>query len=126
MHIIYNFQKFKFAIIIKKSSAANPQQKGKWGSDWKNIISETIVPCGNYKCTIINVKTADHRDAERIAQKITSIDTCILINKCEAFQHNVNYCEIIMQMLHRHHEYAWIIWSVHHRTCFQSLYDIIM
>lgn len=72
----------------------------------KNIISETIVPCGKY--TIINVKTADHRDAERIAQKITSesIDTCILINKCEAFQHNVNYCEIIMQMLHRFHEYA--------------------
>lgn len=35
MHIISNFQKFKFAIIIKKSSAANPQQKGKWGSDWK-------------------------------------------------------------------------------------------
>lgn len=69
----------------------------------KNIISETIVPCGKY--TIINVKTADHRDAERIAQKITSINTCI-INKCEAFQHNVNYCEIIMQMLHRFHEYA--------------------
>lgn len=109
MHIIYNFQKFKFAIIIKKSSAANPQQKGKWGSDWKNIISETIEPCGKY--TIINVKTADHRDAERIAQNITSIDTCI-INKCEAFQHNVNYCEIIMQMLHRYHEYAWIICSL--------------
>lgn len=52
MHIIYNFQKFKFAIIIKKSSAANPQQKGKWGSDWKNIISETIVPCSNYKINV--------------------------------------------------------------------------